>query len=101
MGVIVDSSVLIAAERGRFDLQEFFAANQQEIFFLAAITASELLYGVEVANTSKRREVRRSFVEGVLAALPVIDFDATVARHHARIGRGSKRPDCASGRLIS
>lgn len=83
--MIVDSSVLIAAERGRFDLLSFFAAHQQEAFFLAAITASELLYGVEVANTPKRREVRRAFVEGVLTALPVIDFDAQIARIHARI----------------
>jgi tRNA(fMet)-specific endonuclease VapC len=85
MGLILDTSILIAAERGTFALPAFFAANQREMFYLAAITASELLYGVEAANTPKRREVRRSFVEAVLAMVPLIDFDAVIARTHARI----------------
>lgn len=85
MGLILDTSILIAAERGAFALPAFFAARKEDMFYLASITASELLYGVEVANTPRRREVRRSFVEAVLAAIPLIDFDAAIARTHARI----------------
>lgn len=85
MGLILDSSVLIAAERGRFDLPALFRANAGEEFFIAAITASELLHGVERANTPERREKRLLYVEGVLQRLPVIDFEMTVARRHAQL----------------
>jgi tRNA(fMet)-specific endonuclease VapC len=85
MGLILDTSILIAAERGKFALPAFFAAKPQNMFFMAAITASELLYGVEIANTPKRREVRRAFVEAVLALVPLINFDSVIARTHARI----------------
>lgn len=85
MGLILDGSVLIAAERGRFDLLALFQARANEEFFIAAITASELLHGVERANTPERREKRSRYVEGVLQRLAVIDFETGVARRHARI----------------
>jgi tRNA(fMet)-specific endonuclease VapC len=85
MGIILDSSVLIAVERGRFDLPAFFRARDGEEFFIAAISASELLHGVERANTEERREKRSHYVEGVLQRLPVIEFGIEVARRHARI----------------
>lgn len=85
MGLILDTSTLIAAERGRFDLPALFRANAGEEFFIAAITVSELLHGVERANTPERREKRSRYVEGVLQRLPVIDLDTAVARRHARI----------------
>ncbi len=85
MGIILDSSVLIAAERGRFDLPALFRAREGEEFFIAAITASELLHGVERANTEERREKRSRYVEGVLQRLPVIEFGLAVGRRHARL----------------
>ncbi|GDY19833.1 hypothetical protein LBMAG56_11780 [Verrucomicrobiota bacterium] len=45
MGIILDSSVLIAAERGRLDLPKLLAAHPSDPFLIAAITASELLHG--------------------------------------------------------
>jgi tRNA(fMet)-specific endonuclease VapC len=85
MGLILDSSVLIAAEREKFDLTAFFHANASETFFIAAITASELLHGVERANTAARRQKRARFVEDVLARIPVLDFDLTISRRHAAV----------------
>lgn len=85
MGVILDSSVLIAAERGRFDLPALFRARAGEEFFIAAITASELLHGVERANTQERKEKRSLYVEGGLQRIPVIEFELSVARRHAQI----------------
>jgi tRNA(fMet)-specific endonuclease VapC len=55
MGLILDSSILIAAERGRFDLPALFQSRPDEAFFIAAITASELLHGVQRADTPERR----------------------------------------------
>lgn len=85
MGVVLDSSVLIAAERGRFDLPALFASRPEDAFFIAAITSSELLHGVERANTPERQLKRSNYVEGVLQSIPVIDFDLGIARRHARL----------------
>ena len=52
---------------------------------LAAISASELLHGVERARDAAVRQRRRAFVEGVLANVPVIPFGLAEARAHARI----------------
>jgi predicted nucleic acid-binding protein len=83
MGLIIDSSVLIATERNRFDLAAFFASQGAEECFIAAITASELLHGVERASTIERREKRSRHVEIILQDLPVLDFDLLIARQHA------------------
>ena len=45
MGTLIDSSVLIAAERGRLDLQAALASRADDPVGIAAITASEVLQG--------------------------------------------------------
>jgi tRNA(fMet)-specific endonuclease VapC len=85
MGLILDSSVLIAGERQRFRLAELFAAHPQERFFIAAITATELLHGVERATSPKRKAARSALVEQYLSHLSVLDFDLAAARRHAAL----------------
>ena len=51
---------------------------------IASITVSELLHGVHRA-TMEHRARREAFVEGVLAAVPVVAFDLLAARSHARL----------------
>lgn len=85
MGVILDTAVLIAAERGTFDMLGYLAALADEPVALAAISASELLHGVERARDAAVRQRRGAFVEGVLANVPVIPFGLAEARTHARI----------------
>lgn len=85
MGLMLDSSIPIAHERRRFNLTGLFHAHPDETFFIAAITASELLHGVERANTKTRRAERSQFVEDMLVRLAVIDFDLTIARRHAAL----------------
>jgi tRNA(fMet)-specific endonuclease VapC len=85
MGMILDSSILIAAERGRLDLHGLFVMHPLEEFYIASITASELLHGVERANTPERRLKRQAYVEGVLQKIPQIEFDLQCARHHAKL----------------
>ncbi len=46
--------------------------------YLSAITASELLVGVERANTAERRAQRGAFVENLLASVPVLEFSMPV-----------------------
>jgi len=45
MGLMLETSVLIAAERRRFDLPALLAAHPGEPLALAAITLSELRHG--------------------------------------------------------
>ena len=45
MGALIDTSVFVAAERGRFDLGAWLRLHPNEAFSIGAITASELLHG--------------------------------------------------------
>ncbi len=58
MGLILDRTILIAAGKQRFNLPALFAAHEQEPVSIAAITASEILHGVERASPAQKH--RRS-----------------------------------------
>ncbi len=85
MAAIVDSSILIAAERGRLALDALLAEHSEEPIAIAAITASELLHGVHRATKPTQRSRREAFVEHLLAELPVVPFDLVIARIHASL----------------
>ena len=85
MGVILDTTVLIAAERGKLDMATLLAAAGEEPVVLAAVVASELLHGVERATPGEIREKRHAYVEWVLATVPLIPFGLEEARVHARL----------------
>lgn len=78
VGIILDSSILVAFERRRFDLERFLADHAPPA--IAAITAGELLIGVERANTPERRQRREGFVQSIFDRVPVIAFDMAQAR---------------------
>jgi tRNA(fMet)-specific endonuclease VapC len=82
MATLIDSSVLIAAERGQLDFDTIAA---EEDVAISAVTASELLHGVHRARTPAQRHRRQAFVEGLMAQLPVLAFDLIVARVHASL----------------
>jgi len=85
MGVLVDTSVLIRAERGDLDVRAISADRAEELFFLSVISASELLHGVHRAQERRRRRRRSAFVEAVLLHLPILDIDLATARQHAAV----------------
>ena len=58
MGTLIDASVLIEAERGRFDLGAVLAVHAEEEFTMASITASEMLHGVHRATRAEQRSRR-------------------------------------------
>ena len=82
MGLILDSSTLIAAEKGKFALQSFLATRDEPVV-IAAITASELLHGAQRAVDALRKRRRLDFVEWVLTKFETIPFALDEARHHA------------------
>ena len=85
MGLILDTSILIADERAKFDMPGFLRQFPTPQPLITAITASELLHGVERAQDAARRTRRQQHVEQVLASLFVQAFDLAQARCHARL----------------
>lgn len=83
--MILDASVFIEAERGLFDLEALLDAAGDDSVAIAAVTASELLHGVERAADAAVRIRRHQFVERVVADFPVLPFGLHEAREHARI----------------
>jgi len=85
VGILIDASIFIDAERGRLDLAAPVDHRPDEEAFVSVVTAGELLHGVHRAATADQRARRGAFVEGVLQRFPVLDVDLTTARAHARV----------------
>jgi tRNA(fMet)-specific endonuclease VapC len=77
---LVDTSVLINAERGGQALDKIPEDEEQ---LISAITASELLHGIHRAIDDAVRTRRRAFVERALARFELVSIDLQVARDHA------------------
>jgi hypothetical protein len=73
------------------DLQSQLAEYAEEDFAISANSASELLHGVHRAANPAQRRRREAFVEGLLARLPIISFDAVAARPCSAFGRACSR----------
>jgi tRNA(fMet)-specific endonuclease VapC len=84
--------VIVASERGRLSLDELIGDDDDVA--IAAITAAELLAGVELADAA-RRPRRQALVEAVLTGIPIEDYDLEVARAHALLLAYARR----SGRV--
>ncbi len=80
--LLLDTSVLVEIERDGFDLDELIDDDDGPA--IAAITMAELDVGVEIAS-GKRKSARRSFLDEVIATLPIIGYDIEVARAHTAL----------------
>lgn len=83
--MILDTSVVIAAERKAFDLPRFVRTYSEGQVAISAITASELLHGYERAANLSTRSRRAAFIDRLLAEVPVLPFTLATAHHHARL----------------
>ena len=98
--VILDTGVLIAIERGKLDVDAVLGVDDAAI---AAITAMDLLAGVERADDAHRQS-RAVRVEAILSSLPIEPYTVGIARVHARLvleamARG--RPRSANDMMIA
>ena len=105
MGTIVDTSILVAAERGHLDLEAVLTiiVDATGGLVIAAITASELLHGVQRLRGAARAAAARS-CRTWLSVLPVLPFDLEVARVHATLMthlRGAGTPIGAHDLIIA
>ena len=73
MGLILDSSVLIAAERkgknARQALAEIAVRAAGEDVALSVVTLLELSHGAARANTPQRKAARQQFIHELMAAV--------------------------------
>jgi predicted nucleic acid-binding protein len=83
VGLILDSSLLIADEREGFDLSTWLHARPPEPVAVSAITFSELWFGIEVEADAARARRRRRWIEKLFRRLELVPVDARVARTHA------------------
>lgn len=84
MGLLIDSTVFIHAERGRLTAAELVAElmdrwDDPELA-LSVMSAAELFHGCWRAETASRRASREEFVETILSAIPVVPVTLSIAR---------------------
>ena len=89
MGLILDSSVLIAAARkgrnARQALAEIAVHAAGEDIALSVVTVMELAHGAVRANTPQRKTARQQFIHELMAAIPVHSVSASVALRAGQI----------------
>ena len=89
MGLILDSSVMIAGERRGYTVRQIleqFKAGYGEIEIgISVVTIVELVHGVQRAGTEERRERRQAFVDELIRDVPVHPVTLETARLAGRI----------------
>ena len=75
LGLILDSSIIIAAERKRQTVADLLTSIEQTFgeieIAISAVTLAELVHGVARANTPEIRRNRRSFLDDLKRHVPV------------------------------
>lgn len=106
VGLVLDSSVLIAAERRKLTLVEAVKSIKAVVgeipLMLSPLTVAEIGHGIYRANTSELRQRRRSFLDVLKAALPVHPITEVTAEIVAQIGgeQAAKGTNLPLGDLI-
>lgn len=89
MGLVLDSTVFIAAERRGLNahqtLSEIARRLPQEQLAISVVTLMELAHGVARANSPQRAAARRQYIEELESALPVHDITAPIATQAGQI----------------
>lgn len=99
--VLLDTTFLIDAERGGFDLD--VVIDDEDDVAVAAITVAEMLAGVELVS-SKYRPQREAYVADVVSSIPIVPYDLSVAGEHAKLlaaVRAAGRPRGAHDLIIA
>lgn len=92
MGLLIDSTLLIHAERNRLTPEQLIAGILERWgdieLSISVMSAGELLHGCWRAENPVRRAHREEFVEGLLAAVPVAAITLPIVRVFAEIDAG-------------
>jgi tRNA(fMet)-specific endonuclease VapC len=80
--LILDTGVLVAAERGRIAMRDLIDADDDTA--LSVITVTELLVGVLRADDDQRGK-RQAALDRARAVFTVIDYTPPIAQSHAEL----------------
>lgn len=90
LGLILDSSVLIAAERRKLTPEQTIESVRKttgEIpIVLCSLTIAEIGHGIYRANTPELRDRRRAYLDELKATVPIHPITEATAEIVARIG---------------
>jgi predicted nucleic acid-binding protein len=101
MGLILDSSLLVAAERqgknARQVLSAILAKTGETEIAISVVTLTELAHGAARANTHERKAKRQRFIEELLTALPTHPITTSLALRAGQLdgesqARGTRLP---------
>lgn len=83
MGLILDSSVIISAERQGYNARQVLAEISRRVpgedLALSVVTLTELAHGVSRANTELRKAIRLQLIDELIRTLPVHPVTAAIA----------------------
>ncbi|MGO8813676.1 MAG: PIN domain-containing protein [Terriglobia bacterium] len=89
MGLILDSSVLIAAERQGRNARQVLTALREHIgeteVGISVVTLIELAHGAARADTPQRGLGRQKFIEELISAMPVYPVTVAIALRAGQI----------------
>jgi tRNA(fMet)-specific endonuclease VapC len=89
VGIILDSSVIITAERRghsvRQILEQVYASQGETEVALSVVTVAELVHGAYRAKTQAHQEQRLEFIERLCRDVPVHPVTLDIARLVGRI----------------
>jgi len=95
MGLVLDSSVLIVAEREAKPVSSLLAQLQQQHgeneILLSSITVVELEHGLHRAQTPEQTQKRRNYLDEVFAAIPIESFSREMAQIAAKVDADARR----------
>jgi predicted nucleic acid-binding protein len=103
MGLILDSSLLITAERQGQNARQMLAAVSGKVgntdIAVSVVTLIELADGAARADTLQRREKRQQFIQDLLRALPIHPVTVSLALRVGQIdgenqAKGIRLPIC-------
>lgn len=84
MGLVIDTSALVALERGQVEWGSRLD-TLDEALVVPAIVYAELLVGVRLADSPVRVARRRAKVEALVAVVPLVEFDREIAERWAEL----------------
>ncbi len=89
MGLILDSSVLVAAERQGQNARQMLAAIANKVgnaeVAVSVVTLIELAHGATRADTPQRKAKRLQFIQELLTAVPIHSITVSVALRAGQI----------------
>ena len=83
--MILDTSILIAAERGVLGPAAVESLLLTEPCYISLVTYSELMVGLHRAKTVAIKHKRQAFIDKVKTRLPLLEINLAIAEIHAEL----------------